>query len=162
MRDRIIDASILSLRQEGLRFSVGVLAERLRISKKTIYKYFPTKEALAYAMYTRYYERLLDEIQALVLRGGNALEQELLLCYLDSAKMISRDIFNKYSLNQVIGDFASDGHAKVWNAIRPYVCGTMTDDAAEIYHLIVDGALERAITCEAEPAAVIGMLRKIK
>ncbi|MGN0478163.1 MAG: TetR/AcrR family transcriptional regulator [Hominenteromicrobium sp.] len=162
MKDRIIDASIQSLRQEGLRFSVDVLAERLRISKKTIYKYFPTKEALAYAMYARYYEKLQERIRTLVQHGGNTREQELLLCYLDSAKMISREIFNKYSLNQVIGDFAADGHAAVWKAIRPCVCGGMTDEEAEIYQLIVDGALERTIAREADPAAVIGMLRRIK
>lgn len=162
IKNKIIDASIQSLRQEGLRFSVDVLAERLRISKKTIYKYFPTKEALAYAMYERYYEKLREKIRTLVQQGRDTPEEELLLCYLDSAKMVSREIFNKYSLNQVIGDFALNGHAAVWKAIRPYVCKTMTDEEAKIYQLIFDGALERTIACKADPAAVIEMLRKIK
>ena len=37
MKERIIRESIESLRREGLRFSVDTLAERLNISKKTIY-----------------------------------------------------------------------------------------------------------------------------
>lgn len=51
MKNKIIEESITSLQQEGLRFSVDTLAERLKVSKKTIYKYFPTKEVLAYAIY---------------------------------------------------------------------------------------------------------------
>ena len=50
MKDRIIKESISSLRREGLRFSVDTLAERLCISKKTIYKFFQDKELLAFAM----------------------------------------------------------------------------------------------------------------
>lgn len=51
MKDKIIKASIESLRQEGLRFSVDTLAEKLKISKKTIYKFLPDKESLAVALY---------------------------------------------------------------------------------------------------------------
>ena len=36
MKDRIIRESIESLRQEGLKFSVDTLADKLRISKKTV------------------------------------------------------------------------------------------------------------------------------
>ena len=35
MKNRIIEESIKSLQQEGLRFSVDTLAEKLKISKKT-------------------------------------------------------------------------------------------------------------------------------
>ena len=41
MKEKIIKESIVSLRTEGLKFSVDTLAERLKISKKTVYKYFP-------------------------------------------------------------------------------------------------------------------------
>lgn len=66
MRDRIISESIESLRKEGLRFSVDTLAERLNISKKTIYKYFPTKEALAFALYQRYYANIKAQVDQLM------------------------------------------------------------------------------------------------
>ena len=49
MRDRIIRASIENLRREGLKFSVDTLTAQLKISKKTVYKYFPDKESLAVA-----------------------------------------------------------------------------------------------------------------
>ncbi|MGN1480125.1 MAG: TetR/AcrR family transcriptional regulator, partial [Acutalibacteraceae bacterium] len=55
MKDRIIYESIESLRREGLKFSVDTLAENLKISKKTVYKYFPDKETLALALYEKYY-----------------------------------------------------------------------------------------------------------
>ena len=51
MKNRITEESVKSLQQEGLKFSVDTLAEKLKISKKTIYKYFPDKEALAVAVY---------------------------------------------------------------------------------------------------------------
>ena len=41
MRDKIVEASIEALRNEGLKFSVDTLADSLRISKKTVYKFFP-------------------------------------------------------------------------------------------------------------------------
>lgn len=40
MKERIINESIESLRREGLKFSIDTLAEKLNISKKTVYKYF--------------------------------------------------------------------------------------------------------------------------
>ena len=49
MRDRVIRASIENLRREDLKFSVDTLTAQLKISKKTVYKYFPDKEALAVA-----------------------------------------------------------------------------------------------------------------
>lgn len=45
LRDAIIQASIESLRQEGLKFSVDILSDKMKISKKTVYKYFPDKQA---------------------------------------------------------------------------------------------------------------------
>lgn len=44
MRDAIIRASIESLRQEGLKFSVDTLSDKMKISKKTVYKYLPDAE----------------------------------------------------------------------------------------------------------------------
>ena len=41
MKNKNIEESIRSLQQEGLRFSVDTLAEKLKISKKTIYMKAP-------------------------------------------------------------------------------------------------------------------------
>ena len=161
MKNKIIEESIRSLQQEGLRFSVDTLAEKLKISKKTVYKYFPTKEALASAMYERYYADLKTEIQHLLQKNDPA-EEELLRCYFDSAKMVRKEIFNKYSLNHVIGDFAMQHHRDVWNTIKRNLCSEMTDTEAEVYKLILDGAFDRAMDCDVDTALLFGMLRKLK
>ena len=75
MREKIIRESLESIRREGLRFSVDTLAEKLRVSKKTIYRYFPDKEALA----TAWYEILIKffECFAGVMIGREILFQKI-------------------------------------------------------------------------------------
>lgn len=162
MREQIIEASIKSLQQEGLRFSVDVLAEKLKISKKTIYKYFPTKEALAYAIYENYYAALKDEIQHIILAHDSAMIKELLLCYFNSSKMVRTEIFNKYCLNNTIGYFATENHLHIWNLIQPYVYPHPQDaQEAAIYKLIIDGTFHQAAATNINPINIIEMLRKI-
>lgn len=162
MKSRIIEESIKSLRQEGLRFSVDTLAERLKVSKKTIYRHFPTKEALAQAMYERYYSDLKGRIKEITQQKEPERSDALLLCYFDSSRMAHKEIFNKYCLNNVIGNFALQHHQDIWNAIKPYICGEMGDGDAQILKLILDGAFEKAISCNIDPEIVIKMLRKMK
>ena len=88
MRDKIIKESIESLQQEGLKFSVDTLAEKLKVSKKTIYKYFPNKEALALAMYEQYYLEATRQADLMIHEGKDTLYRELLHLYYDSKKMI--------------------------------------------------------------------------
>ena len=96
MKEKIICASIESLRQEGLRFSVDTLACKLNVSKKTIYKYFPDKETLALAIYERYYNDAKEQAQMLITDDMPSLYFDLLAIYYDAKVMIRRDIFNKY------------------------------------------------------------------
>ena len=55
MRNAIVRAAIESLRKEGLKFSVDTLCDKMKISKKTVYKHFPDKETLAVALYEKYF-----------------------------------------------------------------------------------------------------------
>ena len=162
MKNKIIEESITSLQQEGLRFSVDTLAERLKVSKKTIYKYFPTQEALAYAIYEKFYRDLNDKIRNILQQREEFLTEQLLFCYFDSAKMIRKEIFNKYCLNNVIGDFATQHHTKIWNTIESEICNGLSHEEIRIYQLIIDGAFDRAIECDANSTTVIEMLRRIK
>lgn len=162
MKNKIIEESIKSLQREGLRFSVDTLAEKLKISKKTVYKYFPNKETLAYAVYERYYADLKNEIKTIVQKSGQNIEEALLLCYFDSAKMVRKEIFNKYCLNDAIENFALHHHLDIWNTIMPLVCGSMTEEASQIYQLVIDGAFEKAISGKANAVMVIELLRRIK
>ena len=61
--------------------------------------------------------------------------------------MVRREIFNKYALNHVIGEFALQRHAALWETVRPHLCGGMTGSEAGIYKLIIDGAFDRTIAC---------------
>lgn len=92
MKDHIIRQSIESLRKEGLRFSIDTLAERLTISKKTIYKYFPNKETLVFALYQRYYADIKTQAERLASEHSVAAHVKLLTLYFDAKSMTSRDI----------------------------------------------------------------------
>ena len=65
VKDKIIASSIESLREEGLKFSIDTLADKLKISKKTVYKYFSSKEALAIALYDKYYSSAFKKAREL-------------------------------------------------------------------------------------------------
>lgn len=159
MKDRITEESIKSLQQEGLRFSVDTLAERLKISKKTVYKYFPTKEALANAIYEKYYADLHGALQELIRR--NAPAEDFLRLYFDSAKMSRKEIFNKYALNRAIGDTAAEHHLSLWNAIASHLCPGRSEPELEILKVITDGAFANAVAKDAEPDAVITVIRRL-
>ncbi len=75
MREKIITEALESLRRDGIKFSVDVLAEKLKISKKTVHKLFPSKEALAFAMYETCYANARKKAQALV---GAAIINEII------------------------------------------------------------------------------------
>lgn len=160
MKNRITEESVKSLQQEGLKFSVDTLAEKLKISKKTIYKYFPDKEALAVAVYEKFYTDLKEKFENIINSAESDVSVELLMLYFDSAKMVRKEIFNKYSLNDVIENAARRCHSEIWDMAEPYVCADMKADEAETFRMITDGAFDRAIACGAEPQSIIRMLIK--
>ncbi|MGM9552759.1 MAG: TetR/AcrR family transcriptional regulator [Faecousia sp.] len=161
LKEKLIEESIRCLREEGLRFSVDSLAKRLKVSKKTIYQYFPSKEALAYALYEKYYGDMAQVVQKHLEQKAADLPILLLRCYYDAACMVRGEIFNKYCLNGAVGEFALQRHAALWEKIAPQLCGSMTADEAKACRLIVDGAFDRAITQHADPDAVIAVLRRL-
>ena len=50
------------LKVEGLKFAVDDLSLSLNISKKTIYKYFTSKEELAKEVYLYIYDTIIDNL----------------------------------------------------------------------------------------------------
>ena len=46
VEEKIINQTIQLFQAKGLKFTLDELASELRISKKTIYQYFPSKEAI--------------------------------------------------------------------------------------------------------------------
>ncbi|MGN1306259.1 MAG: TetR/AcrR family transcriptional regulator [Faecousia sp.] len=159
LKEKLITESIRCLQEEGLRFSVDSLAKRLRVSKKTIYQYFPSKEALAYAIYEKYYTDAAQTAESLLAQKEADLPASLLRCYFDAACMVRGEIFNKYCLNSAVGEFAMQRHAALWEKLQ--LCGSMSAEEASAYRLIVDGAFDRVIAQRAEPEQVITVLRRL-
>ena len=156
MKDKIIEQTIYSLQTEGLRFSVDALAERLKISKKTVYKYFSTKEELAVAVYEKFYadaERRLNEIAD----GENTAEkpERLLRLYFHSCRMVGGEIFNKYALNGAIAAFAEQRHHNLWERICPLL------GADDETRTILDGAFEKISKTELSPEKYLKKLVKL-
>lgn len=158
MRNAIIEASIESLRQEGLRFSVDTLSDKLRISKKTVYKYFPDKEALALAIYEKYFLDAAEQAKKQIVRGTNDSKAELHKIYFDSKVMTRGGIFNKYKLNRSVYAFASEKSDSLWSLVSASFCAELSEAEKESLRIIVDGSFEKLCNTELSPDGVIERL----
>ncbi len=158
VRDRILRESIESLRREGLKFSVDTLADRLKISKKTVYKFFPDKEALALALYETYYADAKAQATALLDADGRDACTALLRLYFDAKVMARGEIFNKYKLNQTIYAYAVGQNDALWETITASFDGGRSDEDRRTFRIIVDGAFEKLCQTRLAPDAVIERL----
>lgn len=158
MKDKIICASIESLRQEGLKFSVDSLANKLKISKKTIYKFFPDKEALALAIYEKYYAEAKEKAEMLINSHASSAHSELLHLYFDSKTMMRRDIFNKYKLNESIYSYTTAQNDALWNIISASFGNRTSKENMNTIRIIVDGSFEKLCNAGLNPDAVIKRL----
>lgn len=161
MKEKIINASIESLREEGLKFSVDTLADKLKISKKTIYKYFPDKEALALSLYEKYYDNAMLLAKKLVDNSTDAGYSTLLRLYFDSKMMVRGEIFNKYKLNCTIYAYASERNDSLWAAISTAFQDMGSENDAKIFRLIVDASFEKLCNDRINPDGVIERLVKL-
>lgn len=158
MKEQIILSSIESLRREGLKFSVDSLAEKLKISKKTVYKYFPDKQSLALALYERYYAETIAQAKAVC--GDESARSRLLRLYFDSRAMIRPEIFNKYNLNGQIASYTREKEDELW-AVVSGSFGDRAKNESETYRLIVDGAFDKVFQQDAAADGVIAQLEQI-
>lgn len=161
IRDRSINASIESLQTEGLRFSIDSLAEKLKISKKTIYKYFPNKEALALAMYEKYYQTINNKMQILLGKNENTLLSDILFLYYESKRMTRSEIFNKYKLNDVIRSYTTKQNNDLWDTVATTLHNSLSADEISAMRLIIDGTFEKLCEHQASPEIVIERLVKM-
>lgn len=155
MKESIIDRSIAELQRNGLRFSIDEVARSLKISKKTVYKFFTTKEDLAVAIYKTFYDKAIDRIGSIEdsLAKREAATQ-LLTVYFQSHCMIRDDIFNKYALNDSIRALAQEGHDRIKARIREIL--PQSDGAALM--IIIDGSMRRLVESEENAEKVIERL----
>lgn len=158
MKDRIIEQSIASLRQEGLRFSVDALAERLNISKKTIYKHFPTKEALACALYQRYYTDAKEQAVRLTEENSVAARKKLLSLYFDAKFMTSCDIFNKYKLNETLYAYTTEHNDAFLDILFSSLGDGISEQDKSSIRIIINGSFEKLCHEKIAPDGVIDRL----
>ena len=160
MRDKILTQALESLHTEGLRFSVDALAARMKISKKTVYKYFPTKEALALAMYERYYAAL-SQTMARLLDTAECDRAHLLRAYLDAKQLSREEIFNQYKLNDVIRAYTAEQNDRLWALACSTLCASLDPAQKAAARMIVDGAVERLCRTGEPVDDVIELLVKL-
>lgn len=161
MKDKIIRASIEGLRNEGLRFSVDLLANKLKISKKTIYKYFPDKETLSIALYETYYSDAARQARELIRQNTEASHKELLYLYFDAKRMTRNDIFNKYKLNQTIYDYTKEKSDCLWEIVAASFDEDLSERDKNALRIIVDGSFEKLCQDSTELQKVIERLVNI-
>ena len=158
MKDMIVRASIEGLRNEGLKFSVDLLANKLKISKKTIYKYFPDKETLSIALYETYYSDAAKQVRELISKNTEESYKELLSIYFDSKRMTHNDIFNKYKLNQTIYAYTKEKSDCLWEIIAASFWGELSETDKKALRIIVDGSFEKL--CE-DCSALEGVIERL-
>lgn len=156
MREKIIEQTMISFKTEGLRFSVDTLAARLKVSKKTIYKYFATKEELAAAVYQSFYDKCEETFNELS-AGGERDIRAFLELYYSSSVMVRAENFNKYALNSALKQNALTMHSLFSDKILQKL-GLGADGAAR---LIIDGTFDRLNASTISPEEVIDKLVKM-
>ena len=96
-QEQILAQGLNSLIHEGVRgFTVESLAKELAMSKKTIYKYFPTKERLLREIFNFVSGRITRWIQELVNKDANPLDKfrELVLTITRNLTLVSPSRFS--------------------------------------------------------------------
>lgn len=158
MKERIINESIESLRREGLKFSIDTLAERLNISKKTVYKYFSNKEELAFALCRKYFADAKEQTKLLAKENSISARKQLLRLYLDAKSMTCVDIFNKYKLNEVLRSYT----AKENDELLKIVFSSLGDGAfngdEKSFGIILNGTFEKLCSEKIAPDGVLNRL----
>ncbi|MDY5441695.1 MAG: TetR/AcrR family transcriptional regulator [Candidatus Enteromonas sp.] len=119
MKDKILSLTIQNLKADGLRFSVDELAKELRISKKTIYKYFPSKEALAKEVFSTYFREVTKEILDYA-KNNPKDHYGFLLRYADTFWTLEESLFNKFQLQESIRELAFSLHQELERTLSPY------------------------------------------
>ncbi len=119
------------------------MANKLKISKKTVYKYFSDKETLARALYETYYVDAMIQAGELIDKNTKESYQNLLFLYFDSKRMTHCDIFNKYKLNYTIYAYTKEKADALWELIAASFTGTLSESDKSALRIIVDGSFEK-------------------
>lgn len=106
MREEIIEITVELMNRSGVKFTIDDIAAELRISKKTVYKYFKGKEELAAAVFDKIISDTIAKQQS-ILASINTIRykiKEYLIEYIEIYRLTSSEIFNLYSLSKQLRD----------------------------------------------------------
>ncbi|MBU1002394.1 MAG: TetR/AcrR family transcriptional regulator [Proteobacteria bacterium] len=122
VRERILEAAYGSFRQFGVRrVTMDEISGALRISKKTLYRYFPSKKELVRELVLKRYSRHLENVLEAVVHGRTAQESfiagyrclgemmlEVSLVFLSDVRLCFPDIWEEFDRLRirVLGQFA--------------------------------------------------------
>jgi AcrR family transcriptional regulator len=70
-REKILAAAAAAFSQSGLESQVEDIARRAGVGVGTVYRHFPTKDALVTALAEAHFERLADTVEAARAEGGD-------------------------------------------------------------------------------------------
>lgn len=130
LQDAIKDTVAQLIKEQGITFKLDEIAQRLKISKKTIYKYFPSKEEIV--------KSLLKDVQ----REIFVKESEIL----NSSSDVLSKIKNKLMIdpknsdlytNEVINDLK-----KFYPELSQYILRLFDDGWQRTYYLFLRGIQE--------------------
>ena len=97
MRTRIIEAALAEMDEHGVRFTMGNLAARLGISKRTLYEHFDSKEVLVEAIVDAIITDL--QVQRLEIVNNPGLDvREKLIRMLKVRSKLSTDVNDRVKL----------------------------------------------------------------
>lgn len=137
MKQRIIETTVEMLEKYGTQFTVNTLAEELGASKKTIYKYFESKEELAENVFNYICcnaEKNQDTISASDLTKREKLIK-LMLEYIKILQISSNTLYGHYRLSDALYKKYVVVAENNWNKIASVFLLQDTDN----YKFIIDG-----------------------
>jgi AcrR family transcriptional regulator len=124
-KEQILEQGFETITQDGLRlFTVESLAAHLGMSKKTIYKYFPSKEILIENIVDYFTGRIEHKLKKIVMSDANPIEK-----YTKITEFIMGKI-SRVSMDKVIE--IKNRYPIVWKKIEDFRQG-LTQDFATIF-----------------------------
>lgn len=159
MKEDIIKLSIKYLKKDGLKFNLDLIAHDLKISKKTIYKYFKDKEDLALNVYSYYFDTLDTKINKII-NSNNIDLIKILDLYYESLIMTREDMFNKFNLNSSCLNYINSRNISTFNLISP-LFNLNNEEEIDIYKTIIDGTIKLSIKENKNKALIIKELKNL-
>jgi AcrR family transcriptional regulator len=104
--ERILDeAERMAVRRGYRRFNLDELARRLRVSKKTVYALYPSKEELFFAALNRRASRLVQRLKEVLSLEASAADKLYLASELVARDLAELDVSLMRDLEELFPDF---------------------------------------------------------